>query len=657
LKPILLLLLLLLLLPFNSRAAQAQQPTVAGQSQAYTPQLGRPQQPTELNIPGAAQPPDPLADAARAIINAAGLSGQGTSGAAATQSQPKANPFATAVNAKSGNASARSQQPAPLLPQPAQNGQQNLLVPATQVDPEKVVVNESDGLISLMVREGSLRQVVAMIADTQKLNIVFAGPNDVNVTASFDRQPWQTVLNSLLSASGHAWAMHEGVIFISSLEQANFLPPGAQGRRVAVFELDFASAVDVDQTVKGLLSPAGESWLVETSKTDNRRTREAIAVVDYPASLQRISDYICQADQPPRQVFIEAHILQVNLDDECRSGVNFQELMSLSSGNVRLSAAGLASAQPVRDFPTNSPTSASPAFFVEANGSGLDALIELVKTTTDSKTLAKPNIHAVSGQESHIQIGGQLGYRITTTTQTSTMESVQFLDVGVVLRVTPRITRDGRVLMRIYPKVSTGAVDPETGLPSEETTEVETDVLVTSGQGIVIGGLIQETDDISVSKLPLLGEIPYLGILFQRRTSNKVRQEIIVTLKPHVLPYSPIVHEHLATQYARSVGPLTQGAIESVPRPLEPRIPDVFKHVEEKQGKPLEQHKHHKYGYPNPGYYEGAELMDLPAIDETFEMIEPTPYNGWDGFNPEEIPAPAPSNPFTAPAHKAKQLQ
>jgi type II secretory pathway component GspD/PulD (secretin) len=456
--------------------------------------------------------------------------------------------------------------------------------------------------------------------------------------------------------------MHDNVIFISSVDQAGYMPPGTDGRRVAVFELDFVAAVDVDQTVKGLLSPAGQSWIIESSRADNRRTREAVAVVDYPDYLRRISDYVCQTDQPLRQVFIEAHILQVNLDDDCRSGVNFKELMRLSSGRVRLSTNGLAGPTLTSDLPDAFPgasgsAAASPAFYIEADGSGLDAIIELVKTTTDAKTLARPNIHAVDGQESHIQIGGQIGYRVTTTTQTSTMESVQFLEVGVVLRVTPRISRDGRVLMRIYPQVSTGQLNPETQTPDKETTEVETDVLVSSGQGIVIGGLIQETDEIVISKVPLLGEIPYLGALFQKRNVTKARQEIIVTLKPHVLPYSPILHEHLAQQYARSVQPLTQGALESFPRPEEPRIPDVFKHVEEKQGKPLEQHKHHKYGYPPPGYYEGAELMDLPAIDGEIEIIEPTPYDAWEGFNVEEIPTPSPNppaNPFTEPAQKHK---
>jgi hypothetical protein len=125
---------------------------------------------------------------------------------------------------------------------PARN---DLVIPATPGDPEKVIIKESEGQVSLMVREGSLRQVVSMVAKTQRLNIVFAGNSDTLVTASFDLQPWQVVLDSLLSASGHSWTTRDDVIFISSPQTANFLPPGAAGRTVMVYELDFASAADI----------------------------------------------------------------------------------------------------------------------------------------------------------------------------------------------------------------------------------------------------------------------------------------------------------------------------------------------------------------------------------------------------------------------------
>jgi type II secretory pathway component GspD/PulD (secretin) len=571
---------------------------------------------------------DALSAAAQAILKAAGIGEKPAEPAAPTRNNPfmqkaQAAPAAGSVAAAPG-ASPTANNSTGSLAAPAEG--ENLVIPAHPLDPNKAVVSENGGLVSLVVREGSLRQVIAMVAETQKLNIVFAGPTDTVVTAAFEKQPWQTVLDSLLAASGHAWTVRDNVIFVSSLDNVDFLPPGAEGRRVAVFELDFVSASDINQTITGILSPAGKSWLVETNKADNRRTKEAVAVMDYPANLQRIHNYICQADQPPRQVYIEAHILKVQLKDNCKSGVNFQNLISTNAADVTLRTVGMANA--------SSPT----AFFVEPKGSGLNGLIELLKTTTDAKTLASPTITAVSGQESHIQIGGQLGYRVTTTTQTSTLQSVQFLDVGVVLKVTPRVTRDGRVLMRIYPKVSTGQIDPSTELPSEDTTEVQTDVLLSSGQGVVIGGLIQETDNNITTKLPLLGEIPYLGILFQKREITRSRDEIIVTLQPHVLPYEPDLQSRLNRDFFRTTQPLTQGAIRSFPRPYEPAMYDVLNPKEHKlSGAP-------PYVFATDPAAGFGEPVELPSI------IEPGPLAPQEAMPapeelPEALPPPEPMPP------------
>jgi type II secretory pathway component GspD/PulD (secretin) len=464
---------------------------------------------------------------------------------------------------------------------PPQNADSTLLpagpnqhvLPLGQPVPKDVVVKEDAGLISLMVRDAPLRQVVALVAETQNLNIVFASPADVPVTASFDRVPWQQAIEALLSISGHTWTMGDGILFITNIEAADFVSPQAGGRAVEVFELDFASAVDVDQTVKGILSPAGKSWVLESSTEDNRRTREAVAVVDYPANLARISDYICQVDQPPRQVLIEANILEVKLNDDCRSGINFAALASWS-GNKEIGfgflSAGIANPQEGFDTAAGSATT-----FLTVEGPALLGLVQALKATTDTKTLASPKVLAVSGQKSKIQIGDRLGYTVlNTNVNQSTQQQVQFLEVGVILDVIPRITRDGRVLMNVKPNVSTGEVTND--IPSEHTTNVESSVLLNNGQGMVIGGLIQEVDNITSRKIPWLGDLPYVGILFQQRQVTKERKEIIVTLVPYIQPYSPMIAEREQFEYMRANERLTQGAIYRNPRPYEPRMYDTF---------------------------------------------------------------------------------
>jgi hypothetical protein len=136
--------------------------------------------------------------------------------------------------------------------------------------------------------------------------------------------------------------------------------------------------------------------------------------------------------------------------------------------------------------------------------------------------------------------------------------------------------------MRILPKVSDGTISPE-GLPNEKTTEVETDVMMCSGQGMLIGGLIQETDSNIQTKIPYLGSVPYLGVLFQKRTVLKTRREIIITLEPHVMPFDPVEQSHHDEQIARANDPLTYGAIHSFPRPYEPKMVDALQPHAHKQ--------------------------------------------------------------------------
>jgi type II secretory pathway component GspD/PulD (secretin) len=287
-------------------------------------------------------------------------------------------------------------------------------------------------------------------------------------------------------------------------------------------------------------------------------TKEAIVVADTPDNLRKIEQYIEQMDQPPPQVLIEAHILEVTLDDDHQHGVNYEHIIG---GDFTLDMTGFA--DPL----------ASPALFARIDGSNVDALIECLKTTNDTKTLASPRVMVINGQKARIQLGEQLGYRVVTVTETAAVEDVKFLEVGVCLDVTPQITRDDRVLLRVKPKVSSGRVNAETELPEEETREVETDVLLADGQGVVVGGLIQERDSNRQWKVPWLGDLYLVGKLFERREVVKERTEIIVTLVPRISRWEWAMDERDMLDLERSRMRLFHGPLERLPRP-EPMLPD-----------------------------------------------------------------------------------
>jgi len=147
-----------------------------------------------------------------------------------------------------------------------------------------------------------------------------------------------------------------------------------------------------------------------------------------------------------------------------------------------------------------------------------------------------------------------------------------------VLEVTPHISRDGRVLMKVMPKVSTGRINPDTELPEEKTSQVESNVYLEDGQGIVIGGLIQENDSNLQSKIAFLGDLWLIGALFQRRQIDKGRTEIVVALVPHVQPTCcSAVSLRDEQDLSRCQTSLFDGPLARIPRPFDAQLPDCLR--------------------------------------------------------------------------------
>ncbi len=469
------------------------------------------------------------------------------------------------------------------------------------------------GLVSLVVRDESLAVVLSMIAEQHGLNVVSGDEVSGQISVTLEGVPLDDALHAILTVNGYTWSRQNEILLVSRVGTDTLLSPTAQGRVLRVFALDFAAAADIERVVQGLLSPVGTATITETDSLDQRRTREEIVVEDLPAYLARIESYIAQADQPPRQVSIEAHVLQVALKDDTRHGVDFKQLLRLSGSRIQLQATGFAD------------STSSPGVFLSLNGTDLDGLIDLLKTTTDAKTLASPKLMVLNGQEARIQVGESLGYLVTTTTQTSTLQNVDFLDVGVVLNVTPLISRDGRIMMQVKPEVSGGRINPDTGLPDRDTTEVSTTVMLQDGQGMIIGGLIKEEDTEVQNKLPIAGDLWLVGRAFQRRSLIRQRSEVIIALVPRIVPCPFPSSEREVAELQRVETPLIEGPLRRVDRRgWEPELPDAMRDPRSPHHgrillSPLNLHE----TYPNPKQYY------FPAVSEEAEGVY-GPY----GFRP-----------------------
>ncbi|HEX5471333.1 MAG TPA: secretin and TonB N-terminal domain-containing protein, partial [Lacipirellulaceae bacterium] len=340
------------------------------------------------------------------------------------------------------------------------------------------LTKETTGNITLIVRDKPLSQVLALLAQTQQLNIVASNDIDAVISITLKDVPLDEALTSILAVANYTWVRRNNIILITSLADSANLPADVQGRQIQVFDLDFVSATSVAETIQNFLSPIGKVSLCKSSHADNRMTQERVVVEDLPESLARIAAYIAQIDRPPRQVLIEAHVLQVTLSDDTSCGVNFAALFRLAGANANIiSVPGAASPLPTPGQVPTPPTTS--AFLATISGHDLQSVIDALTQTNDTKTLGSPKLMVLNEQEARLQVGQHLGFKTSTTTDTSTVQNVQFLDVGVLLRITPRITRDGCVLLHVKPEVSDGKVVDD--VPQSNTAELETDVMLADG--------------------------------------------------------------------------------------------------------------------------------------------------------------------------------
>ena len=548
----------------------------------------------------------------------------------AQTNQPSAKAKAEQTQVKKNAATTTSKARRSPVPTPPQANTENLPLPpmkdtlplAGGASDSGLQLTEKQGLITLIVRDKSLSQVLALIAQTQDLNIVASNDIDAMISITLRDVPIEEALSAILSVANYTWVKRSNIILITSMTDAANLPADVQGRQIQVFDLDYASAVNVAETVTKFLSPIGQVTVCLSSPTNNRQTQERVVVEDTPESISRIGEYISQIDQAPRQVLIEAHVLEVKLDDMTRTGVNLSKLISISGSDLSLSTTGFAN----KDAPQ--------AFLATLTGGSLEGVIELLETSTDSKSLGSPKLLVLNEQEARIQVGETIYYSQVTTTETSSQQGAGSVEAGVILRITPRITRDNRVLLHVMPEISRPGKRETPDLPPNiSKTTLATDIMLNDNQGMVIGGLINEHDITEQAKVPYLGNVKGLGFLFRRSEVTKQRSEIIVALVPRIQPYCPVYHNYEEGEIVKASVPLFHGALCRTDRPWDPVLPDG-----KRVSYPLIPQKYRPSGH----YHDlGKDYVVPPIPLPTQEMLPVGPIE----TAPFPVPLPAGADP------------
>ena len=259
-------------------------------------------------------------------------------------------------------------------------------------------------------------------------------------------------------------------------------------------------------------------------------TNNAIVLLATEAEYRMIESTVRRLDVMPLLVLIEATIAEVSLTDELRYGLNW----FFREGNNELSFSSLTTGAISSQFPG----------FSYLLGAGIDARVVLnaLDEVTDVNVISSPQLMVLDNQSARLQVGDQVPIATqsavsVTDADARVVNSIQYQDTGVILKVMPRVNAGGLVLLEIEQEVSSVVATTTSQLdsPTIQQRQIQSTIAVQSGETIALGGLIRDDQTEGFSGVPLLGRIPLLGSLFRVKTTTKVRTELLILITPHVV--------------------------------------------------------------------------------------------------------------------------
>jgi len=363
---------------------------------------------------------------------------------------------------------------------------------------------------SYTFRDTPISELFDMLARTSRVNIVLAKGVTGNVSVSLYDLTVREAIEAIAEAGGYIVTARPGGFLISDPKTAR--TGGADTLAVASYKVRYTDAKKVGEILLRHVGAGGNVTVLEQSRS--------IVVEDTEANQRRIAAILRTIDAAPRQILIEAKILEITLDQSETFGVDWTRIFN-GAGTEKVGTAGLA-------------TRNNLGLVLNVVNSNINVYLSALSNKGRVHTLATPKLLALEDQEAVTNVGDKLGYRLTTTINNVTSESIEFLETGVILRVTPSVDADGRIAMKIKPEVSSGSIS--TGIPSKKTTEVATQLVADDGQAVLIGGLIKSSKAYRRQGIPVLSDIPLLGRAFSGTDDGGTMTETVVVITPRIVP-------------------------------------------------------------------------------------------------------------------------
>jgi|GEM_PF-1702890 len=489
----------------------------------------------------------------------------------------------------------------------------------SEVKPVLNIKKVENNLLSFELRDADIRDLFRVIAYDYKMNFVMDKGVEGKITLSFNNIDLDQALNKIAEASNLQLVKTDNIInvkpnlitktFVLKYTPAKTLaePLSAQSPQTTISSLQSSSSSGNNQQSSGQQGggntgaasyqgqaatgaaageqPGGTSntkkastifdLLSEQGKIFFDNQANSILVIDYPQNIKKVADYLEKIDVLPKQVLIEARIIEVKLQKEHALGVNWQLFANkgLKLGQYKLYsdtiANGLQQAIPYKPTyypPAQTATGQETPFSVTIFDENINVVLKALSNSLKTDILSSPRVTTVNNQEAVIKVVQSLPWaepELTVEGQSGSVSvswKVNFEEVGILLKANPTINENGDITMTLVPEVSEktsdytltvkqGATEVPYTVPVIDKRTASTKVVIGSGQTLVIGGLIKNKITKGVTKVPIFGDIPYLGYLFKSKKDVGDKSELFIFVSPTVITPNEFVHMERTEKY------------------------------------------------------------------------------------------------------------
>ena len=403
-------------------------------------------------------------------------------------------------------------------------------------------------VLESLVHDGDIVDFLHILSLKCNRNIIPTKAVSGSVKVNLFDVSCKEALDAVLPANGYTYEEKGAFIFVYTKDEYTAIQSANRKLETKVFSLNYVPAISVNELIKPVISDAGSISVSPELSSPTEESGEdwaaknCIVVIDYPEHLAKIGQIIDEIDVRPPQVLIEATILVASLNDTNEFGIDFNVLSGVDFVNQNGGFAIPESQSAIKNGAAALGTGFSSkvsdgGFSLNIVKNNISVMIKALESITDVVTLGNPKVLTLNRQQGRVIVGNKDGYVTTEVSQTTATQTVEFLETGTQLVFRPFVMNDGYIRMELMTKDSDGGVETKGTyvLPSEQTAEVTSNVLVRDGHTIIIGGLFRDKTTVSRSQVPLLGEMPGVGALFRSQSDSVNKEEVIFLITPHII--------------------------------------------------------------------------------------------------------------------------